>query len=426
MSQPKLKVKGNEITITLKVVMKDSMLKSEDVIRDALNKAGAALTAKALEKFDTDGSPIIREGEKYTVQGYNSETYQSPYGEFQIKRYVYQNSKGGKTYCPLESNGRIVIKSTPKFARIISFKYGNSGAENVCRDMKETLKLKVNKSLVQRVGEAVGTFLGAKEQEWEYALPKTKEPTSSVSIGMDGTMVLLCEDGYREAMVGTIALYDKAGNRQHTIYTAATPEYGKENFLENFRREIERVQEQLPDVTYIGLADGAKCNWLFLKEYTDNQLIDFYHSTQYLTTASEAMFRKKRDKESWLETACHRLKHNKTGARQLLKKMVHCHENDNISQIKARKLEKSITYFKNNSPKMKYSYHSKNNHPIGSGVTESAAKLLVKQRLCNSGMRWKEKGAASVLHIRTKIMTDNRWDKAWEKVDKYGFSRVAA
>ena len=75
---------------------------------------------------------------------------------------------------------------------------------------------------------------------------------------------------------------------------------------------------------------------------------------------------------------------------------------------------------------MKYSYHSKNNHPIGSGVTESAAKLLVKQRLCNSGMRWKEKGAASVLHIRTKIMTDNRWDKAWEKVDKYGFSRVAA
>ena len=35
--------------------------------------------------------------------------------------------------------------------------------------------------------------------------------------------------------------------------------------------------------------------------------------------------------------------------------------------------------------------------PIGSGVTEAACKVLVKQRLCGSGMRWKERGAAAVL-----------------------------
>src|SRR5512142_1415537 len=31
--------------------------------------------------------------------------------------------------------------------------------------------------------------------------------------------------------------------------------------------------------------------------------------------------------------------------------------------------------------------------PIGSGVTEAACKVLVKQRLCGSGMKWKEPGA---------------------------------
>jgi hypothetical protein len=33
-------------------------------------------------------------------------------------------------------------------------------------------------------------------------------------------------------MVGTIALYDSDGERRHTIYIAAAPEYGKEKFKE--------------------------------------------------------------------------------------------------------------------------------------------------------------------------------------------------
>ncbi len=38
--------------------------------------------------------------------------------------------------------------------------------------------------------------------------------------------------------------------------------------------------------------------------------------------------------------------------------------------------------------------------PIGSGVTEAACKVIVKQRLCCSGMKWKESGAAAVLSLR--------------------------
>ncbi len=37
----------------------------------------------------------------------------------------------------------------------------------------------------------------------------------------------MCDDGWREAMVGTLAFYDVEGERQHTIYLAATPEYGR-------------------------------------------------------------------------------------------------------------------------------------------------------------------------------------------------------
>ena len=44
--------------------------------------------------------------------------------------------------------------------------------------------------------------------------------------------------------------------------------------------------------------------------------------------------------------------------------------------------------------------------PIGSGVTEAACKVLVKQRFCGSGMKWKEPGAAAVLSLRCLTYTN--------------------
>jgi hypothetical protein len=35
---------------------------------------------------------------------------------------------------------------------------------------------------------------------------------------MDGANVLILKDGYREAMTGAISLYNKAGDRLHSMY----------------------------------------------------------------------------------------------------------------------------------------------------------------------------------------------------------------
>jgi hypothetical protein len=40
--------------------------------------------------------------------------------------------------------------------------------------------------------------------------------------------------------VGTVVLYDRRGERQHTMYTAAVPEYGKATFLARLEQEIAR------------------------------------------------------------------------------------------------------------------------------------------------------------------------------------------
>ncbi len=139
--------------------------------------------------------------------------------------------------------------------------------------------------------------------------------TASVAIGLDGTCLLLCEDGYREAMVGTVSLYDREGERLHTTYLGASPEYGKATFLARLDREIRAVQGHYPTATLVGVADGAAENWGFLEKYTDQQVLDFYHATSYLAKAAQAAFpRSKANRQAWLDEHCHTLKHKQAAA----------------------------------------------------------------------------------------------------------------
>ena len=46
-------------------------------------------------------------------------------------------------------------------------------------------------------------------------------------------------------------------------------------------------------------------------------------------------------------------------------------------------------------------------------MTEAACKVIVKQRLCGSGMKWTEEGAAAVLSLRCLTHTAERWGLFW-------------
>ncbi len=97
-----------------------------------------------------------------------------------------------KTYCPLEGEARLVLTATSKLA------------------MPSECPVSRTYPLGGGAGEDV---------------------VSTVSIGLDGTWVMMEEEGYREAMTGPIALYNAKGERLHTIYTGAAPEPGKATFF---------------------------------------------------------------------------------------------------------------------------------------------------------------------------------------------------
>jgi hypothetical protein len=236
----------------------------------------------------------------------------------------------------------------------------------------------------------------------------------------------LCEDGYREAMTGTISLYDRTGERQHSIYIGAAPEYGKATFYERMKRETAHIKKLYPDATYAGIADGAKCNWKFLEQHTTVQILDFYHAAEYITQASFAACQhNETEREQWVEEHCHDLKHKKGAAKVFIKEWKTLRTN-RLSKSIRKDLEQAITYFENHQHQMDYASYRAKGYPIGSGVTEAACKTLVKQRLCCSGMRWVERGARVILSLRALVLTDERWQQFWSKIDQYGFAFPAS
>jgi len=418
-----IKQVNNEITVQFTVKLTGAMLNDEQTLQDSLNEAGQAVMVPMIKQFDTNGEPIRINGIKHTVKDYAPQTYETPYGVVEVKRHTYQTSKGGRAYVPLEVDGRMVLNSTPRYSQIISGKYARLGADALREDLLECNGREISRNYVKKLSDFVGSIAQCYESEWEYDLPQFDEPVSSISIGLDGTCMLMRKDGWREAMCGSIAFYDSQGERLHTIYCSATPEYGKEKFKEKFSREIERVKEKFPDVLYVGLADGAKDNWTFLKQYTKRLLLDFYHAREYISKASSAIFgRDKVNKQIWEDNWSHDLKHKQSTASRFLKELQEQMLKIDGRNILERREEvrQVITYYENHKSKMSYAHHLKNNLPIGSGVTEAACKVLIKQRMCQSGSRWKDQGASCVLALRALKLTTGRWQQFWGYVMRHG------
>jgi hypothetical protein len=273
---------------------------------------------------------------------------------------------------------------------------------------------------LQDISEAVGLIAQGKEECWQYADPEPAAEVWTVALGVDGACLFYCEEGWRQAMVGTISLYDVLGTRLHTTYVGAPPEYGKEQFYQQMETEIAHYQQRYPKAEWVGVADGAQDHWPWLKRFVQRLILDFWHAASYLEGAAAGVCPDRKSRLPWFEQSRNRLKEESEGAATLLKEMKQALQERPSRGAAGEKLEAAISYFENHLSKMDYSHYQKLGLPIGSGVTEAACKTVIKQRMCGSGMKWKALGAASVLRSRCLILTNGRWEQFWSKLSRFG------
>ena len=219
-------------------------------------------------------------------------------------------------------------------------------------------------------------------------------------------------------MVGTISLYNSEAERLHTIYLGEAPEYGKSTFTQRMTREIERVKALYPEALYVGIADSAVDNWSFWEQHADKLLLDYFHASQYLPRLAQVAPPGKTGTSPAEKK--HQLQHEPDFADKLVDEAKRLSKKKSLGKTVRENLNKALTYFTNQCYRMDYAGFRANHLPIGSGVTEAACQVLVKQRLCGSGMRWKEKGAKVVLSLRALSESTSRWTQFWDKINQFG------
>ena len=137
-------------------------------------------------------------------------------------------------------------------------------------------------------------------------------------------------------------------------------------------------------------------------------ILDIWHVTEYLWKLAYCFHAEGSDEaEAFVDTYLRKLLEGKVrrvigGIRQMVTKA-------GLSKPKREKARQYLNYFAARSDYMKYDEYLAAGYPIGSGVVEGACRHLVKDRMEQTGMRWRIEGAQAVLSLRAIYVNDD-WE----------------
>jgi hypothetical protein len=303
---------------------------------------------------------------------------------------------------------------------VVSFKLASAPAGEVAQDLAKSHGVLLSDTYLRQLAQQVGQIAVEKHEAWHLQAAAAPAPVAMIATGVDGTTMPLVNEAYKEAMCGTVALYDQAGKRLHTEYLGTMPEAGKATFAQRFTTGVDRVKARYPDALHVCLGDGAQWNWDFFATHYPEAVwvLDFYHAATHLHTAAEAIFGQGTEAEVYYERWRTTLRDEEGGVARLVRSFVYYRNRAVLSARAQRTLDTELNYFRRHVELMQYADFRAAGLPIGSGVTEAGCKELIKARFCRSGMRWKRASGAPLLQLRA-IKLSHHWDSFWSKVMRY-------
>jgi hypothetical protein len=175
--------------------------------------------------------------------------------------------------------------------------------------------------------------------------------------------------------------------------------------------------------TVVAVMDGA--SWL--QELIDEQcpnavrILDFPHAVGYLAKAAQAAFGAgTREASVWLDEWAPKLK--KEDPDEVLAALRRLPA---PTPEAAKVRGTALRYLRFRREQLAYASFGEQGYPIGSGIAESACKLVVEERMKGSGMHWKRANVSPMLALRG-IACSDRWDAAWPRIWAYLRTQVIA
>jgi hypothetical protein len=299
-------------------------------------------------------------------------------------------------------------------------------AADVLRDLTQVAMSKSTlHRLTTQAGEQVAAQL-AEEAEAIVRIPsqadavvwrQPPEPDSPLmNVSSDGVLIRLRQEGFKEVKTVAVSAVEQVMDAQtgeprvhrgahwaRHSYRAGlwdAPTFANQLWAEACRRGVEKAKR------VVSVNDGAAWIWAIVVMCFAHciQILDWYHATQRLWTMAAAYFGDDQAAATaWVETQKALL------ADSNLLQVFH-----NIRRLYPRHhpcpeaVTKALLYLFHNRWRMRYRHFRQAGCPIGSGVIESACKLVVQERMKQPGMQWSRSGAAAMLALRSILLSD-RW-----------------
>jgi len=431
----------------------------ESRVQELANAWGRAQMARAMKRADTKAPEVEIRGERWGNRRSHPHEYATVFGPVCIERGVYQQSGRGRVAVPLDLRlGMIEGTYTPRLARIATRSLASMPEQEAADLLNEVGTARLSNSTIGRLSRAMAARHEQRREAIDAVVRETHviaEQAVTVQVGIDGVMVpqdgeharprgrktrspepprhetrygVICDPGpaaqdgamgraWHEAAVGTLAFYDAQGERLDTIYLARMPESYKKTLVEQLEVELQSVLRERPPMNIVWASDGAEPQWQALEgierrlpaDCTGDRmkLVDAFHVAEYVQKAADAIEPPGSGEArvlaaTWRET----IKSKREGPAEVLRSM-RARLGAARTADARNDLRASITYIahQHGLGRMKYVEAQRRGYPIGTGVTEAAAKTVVGTRMKRAGARFSQHGGQTVMLFRTSILS---------------------
>lgn len=401
----------------------------------ALKQDGARLLEQCLNDpaFPQPKAPLAPGEER---AGFRTKTFLINLGWIELRRAYHYNPSKGEGRCPLDNAWGFADSYSPEVLRLSCRAAASAGSyEAASQDLLTYAGLSIDAKQLQRLVADVAPAMN----QWRHAQqPVSVQPATCgevMCIQADGTGAPMrraylrgrkgkqgARARTREVKVGAIfthrrpAAPDQRPERdyQSTSYLAAI--VSSEEFGPMLRGDAIRRGMGLAK-TVVFLGDGAVWVWKLARLNFPGAIciLDYYHACEHLNLLAAAIYGEgtalaKRRYKLWKKWLL------KDKVAQVIQQ---ANEDLPTKAADRNAAKREINYLQRNRPKMIYQTFLKAGYFIGSGVVEAGCKVVVGQRLKQSGMLWSRKGAEHLLAIRCALLS-GWFQDFWKAYSKSG------
>jgi hypothetical protein len=282
----------------------------------------------------------------------------------------------------------------------------------------------IGEETARRLTEAAGAALLAVEAAELEDIVATCRPSQEgpavQQVSADGAMVPLVHGEWAEVKTLAIGVVGTRRNRagQEVACTREVSYLSRladaDQFIELTQLETWRRGTRRAGVV-CAVADGAPWiqrvwDWRCPQAV---RILDFPHAAEHLARAAQAVLGAGTAAVStWLGTQLHDLKQNDPDT---VLAALRALAEPTVAPAAQATCREVVGYLEARRPQIAYAAFQAQGYPIGSGMVESANKLVVEARLKGAGMHWARPNVNPMVALRATACSD-RWAASWPRI----------